>query len=142
MEKQPVISFVLDNYIRYGNENSKVITCADVAPFNDFEIGDYLEIDLDKIAMKEDSINIFDDVSIVRKVSSVANVISSRGSSSFTNMVIGSTTITREQRMAMVRELDNYVEQSGGRNEYTAHIEVQDNQGKPIKFSISSKRVN
>jgi hypothetical protein len=62
--------------------------------------------------------------------------------SSSTGMTIGSTTITRQQSLAVARELDTMVEQSGGRNEYTASIEVQDNQGKPIKFSLSSKRNN
>jgi hypothetical protein len=57
-------------------------------------------------------------------------------------MVIGSTTITREHGLAVARELDSYVEQSGGRNEYTASIEAYDNNGRPIKFSLSSRRAN
>ncbi|CAG8842732.1 35915_t:CDS:1, partial [Racocetra persica] len=61
-------------------------------------------------------------------------------SSSSTGMVVGSTTITREQSLAVARELDAMVEQSGSRNEYTASIEVQDERGNPIKFSLSSKR--
>jgi hypothetical protein len=32
------------------------------------------------------------------------------------------------------------VDQSGGTKEYTASIEVQDEWGKPIKFSLSSKK--
>jgi hypothetical protein len=57
-------------------------------------------------------------------------------------MFIGSTTITRENYLAVARGLDEMVEQSGGRNEYTAHIEVRNNQNSSIKFSLSSKRVN
>jgi len=57
-------------------------------------------------------------------------------------MVIGSTTITREHSLAVARTLDAMVDQSGGTKEYTAHIEVQDDQGRPIKFSLSSKKAN
>jgi hypothetical protein len=41
-------------------------------------------------------------------------------------MIIGSTTITRQQSLAVARELDVMVDQSGGTKEYTASIEVQD----------------
>ncbi|CAG8755746.1 10902_t:CDS:2, partial [Racocetra persica] len=72
--------------------------------------------------------NIINDTSMVRKFGSSAVVPNSS-----TGMTIGSTTITREHGLAIARELDSYVEQSGGRNEYTASIEVQDERGRPIK---------
>lgn len=98
-------------------------------PFNTYEVGDYIEIDTDKTKCERRGY-VFGDDSMVRKPEL----------SSFAGMVIGSTTITREQGLAIARELDSYVEQSGGKNEYTASIEVQDERGRPIKFSLSSKR--
>jgi len=95
-----------------------------------------MEIDLDKIRYyKKDSENIISDNNMVRKISSI-------GSSSSMSMVIGSTTITREHSLAVARTLDAMVDQSGGSKEYTASIEVQDERGKPIKFSLSSKKAS
>jgi len=106
-ERQPSIFFGLDNYVRYENDNNNAIYCADVAPFTDFEEGDYLEIDLDKTAMKR-RIDIFDDFSIVRKISSSTNVISSRGSSQ---------QLTIKQFQELGDQVMNRAEQSGGQME-------------------------
>ena len=42
--------FDLDNYVSYRhNDNQKQIYCSYISPFKNWEKGDYIEIDLDKI---------------------------------------------------------------------------------------------
>lgn len=124
---------MVDGQIEWRDENSKSIF---VNKPNNYQAGDYIEIDNDKTRELHwrDGEKGND---LIRKISSV-----DPSSSSLTSMVIGSTTITREHSLAVARTLDAMVDQSGGSKEYTASIEVQDNQGKPIKFSISSKKAN
>jgi len=130
------ICFGLDGFVSYKDGIQKpYIVCVDRLPWNDYQVGDNLEINVYTVNCFEYEFP-FDDTYLVRKFSSAMV------DSSSTDMIIGSTTITREHGLAIARGLDSYVEQSGGRNEYTAHIEVQDNQGRPIKFSLSSKRAN
>jgi len=124
------------NWVRYSDDERMIIFCANSYPFNTYQTGDWLEIDNDKTCYEKQT-NVFYNSDAVRKIFSSTMVPSSS-----TVMTIGSTTITRQQSLAVARELDAMVEQSGGINEYTAHIEVQDERGKPIKFSLSSKRSN
>lgn len=130
--------FRLNDYVfsEFLSPRGGIIYFSNTFPFNTWQIGDWIEIDMEEIRRSKRWW--IDDTNIVRKVGSpVAEV-----SSSSTGMVIGSTTITREQSLAVARELDAMVAQSGGRNEYTASIEVQDERGNPIKFSLSAKRSN
>jgi len=144
------IIFKLEKFKEYREEingkpcqwwDDKKIACKKSYPLNTCQVGDYLEVDMDNDKIIEGlskySIDTeFYDTSVVRKFGSSAVV----PSSSSTGMVIGSTTITRQQSLAVARELDAMVEQSGGTNEYTAGVEVRDEQGKPMKFFISSRR--
>nr|CAG8459906.1 1255_t:CDS:10 [Entrophospora candida] len=105
--------FELDGYIIYKSTTRNHIYCINCRPFSEFQVGDYLEIDLEKTTLYESGHD-FNEVSTVRKVSS-SEVMPS---SSSTDMVIGSTTITRNQILAIGREIDALIDQSGGRNEY------------------------
>lgn len=130
------ICFGLDEFVSYKDGIQKpYIICVDRLPYNDYQVGDTLEINVFTVNHFEYELP-FSDTYLVRKFSSAMV------DSSSTDMVIGSTTITREHGLAIARGLDSYVDQSGGTKEYTASIEVQDDRGKPIKFSISSKRAN
>jgi len=114
-QEQVVLSifFGLDNYVRYENENRNVISCVDVAPFKDFEIGDYLEIDLDKTAIKQWT-DVFNDVSIVRKVSS--DEIVRRNNNNNNNNNTSVITSMRQFR-ELGDQVMNRAEQSGGQME-------------------------
>ncbi len=61
--------FYLDNYIGFHRGNYDRIHCSYISPFEDWETGDYIEIDLDKMKYKGHGEKI-SDVSVVRKVSS------------------------------------------------------------------------
>jgi hypothetical protein len=117
-----------DRFVDYNNGKYWFICCVDSLPFNTWEVGDYLEIDTDKTRNYE-ALHNFDDTSIVRKVSS--NEIVSRNSNI--------PSITRNQTLAIGRELDALIDQSGGRNEYEAKIHV-DPDNKVNGYSIVGRR--
>jgi len=129
----------LDDYIKFSDSNSSGFYCINVYPYDTYRIGDRIQVDNNITRYHANGREPYSEGNdnIIRKVGSPTVP-----SSASTGMTIGSTIITRESGLAMARELDAYVEQSGGRNEYTAHIEVRDNQNNTIKFSLSSKRVN
>jgi len=127
------ILFNLDDYVCYRttsiSKDEMYIYCADPSPFNTYRVGEYLQIDLDATCSKL-YIHTFCDADVVR-----------RAPSSMVPNVSTLTNVSREQRLAMGRMLDELVDQSEGRNEYTASMEIDPNTN-VVKYSISSKRRN
>lgn len=69
------VFFFLDGYVTYEClMTTDRIFCVDAPPFNTWQVGDYLEIDLD-ITRYEDRTKNFGDLNVVRKVSSSSEVI-------------------------------------------------------------------
>nr|CAG8439307.1 2925_t:CDS:2 [Entrophospora candida] len=109
----------------YGYEGGpkNYIYCLNQPPFSDYQVGDWIEIDLDKTNKL-----FISETNVVRKIS-----LSDSVSSSLTSMFIGST-INRQRSLAVARELDAMVDQSGGTKEYTANILKEFQEG--VDFTI------
>jgi len=126
-----VVIFLLDNYVKFEDKNNNKITCANVSPFKDFGVNNYLEIDLDKISMKG-SQHVFNDVSIVRKASSSEI-------SRVNNNISMIPSISQNQVSGIVQQINAGIN-SDERNEYEAKIHVDPNSGRYSGFSIIGRR--
>jgi len=121
------IFFALDSYYTCSGGEINCFFCVDSYPFNTWQEGNYLEIDLDKIRHYEKR-HVFDDTNVIRKFGE----IDIRNNSNLPS-------ITRNQTLAIGREIDALIDQSGGRNEYEAKIHV-DPDNKVNGYSIVGRR--
>jgi len=119
------VLFDLDDYVTYSCSTTRnKIFCVDSSPFNTWQVGDYLEIDLDKTQHKDWSGN-FSDLSIVRKA--------------YHNTVVQYS--NHNQTLAIGRSIDaSLIDQSGGKNEYEAKIHLDPNTSKISGYSIIGRR--
>jgi len=127
------IIFSLDRAVDYTDNGHFMlyyfIFCVDCHPFSTYQVGDYLEIDVDK-TVNYSSGKHFDDTDIVRKFGS-SNEIVSRSNNI--------PSISRNQTLTIGREIDALIDQSGGRNEYEAKMHVDDS-NRVSGYSIIGRR--
>jgi len=111
-----LIVFSLDKHFDYSKPTD--IFCANCYPFNTCKVGDYLEIDLDKIGNYKNA-HEFDDTSVVRKFGSSAVVPSSSSSNQ---------QLTTNQIQERDERMRRWVEESGGAYEvdFIARQEYRD----------------
>lgn len=98
------IRFELNGCINFSDGSWSNIDCSNCFPFNEYQEGDYIEIDADKV-YKCGIGTTFSDTSVIRKFSS-SSVISG-----------SSQQLTTSQFQAIGNEMMNRAQQSGGQME-------------------------
>lgn len=79
IEHKNCFGFVLDGIILFHKNGADCyIDCANSHPFNTFQEGDYIEINLDRVE-QENMYYVFNDINVVRKISLSTVVSSSSG---------------------------------------------------------------
>jgi len=138
------ITFNLDRGVPYTYNGYFImpcyIFCVDCHPFNTYQVGDYLEIDIEK-TVNYSSRNNFNDTSIVRKFGSSTNVITTSGSSS--DVVVSPSAVNymkSQEARELAREMSRMVDDTGKEVEYK--IEVQNKDGKKISHSLILRNQN
>jgi len=119
---QKFIKFILDGYVTYENGMHDKIYLVNRYPFNTYQVGDYLEIDLDK-ARNHNSDYDVNDISKARKFGEVEarnNVSVNRASET------------------VIQVLNRAID-SDTRNKYTASMEVDPKTGN-IFYHLSGQR--
>jgi len=141
------IQIVLDDYIYVWGEttlpnNNRLPTLTFLAgicyPFDTWQVGDYIEVDLDK-SVNCNHCSIINDTSIVRKVSSSSstNIVTTRGSSS--DIVISSglaNAMGSSETMELARHMSRMVDENN--KEY--ELKIEDNSNKRFSYSLICRK--
>jgi len=123
---------------RSERENSILVSiiCANIYPFNTWKEEDYIEIDNDKTRYK-DAWHVFDDTSIVRKVSSSTNIITTRGSSS--DIVISSG-LVNAMGSSRTMELSRHMSRMVDENDKEYELKIEDNTNTRFTYSLICRK--
>lgn len=127
--------------VENGDPSFVWVSCTDTYPFNTWEEGDYIEIDNDKTRY-ESPYEVFDDTSIVRKVSSSTNIVTTRGSSS--DIVISPSAVEymkSQEARELAREMSRMVDDNPGK-EVEYKIQVENKDGRKISHSLIMRKQN
>jgi len=134
-----LIMFQLEDYIEHEKlfhgrkiKGKGYIGCENHPPYSNYKVGDWLEIDLDRIGDKNDA-RTFDDTSIVRKVGSSSEIVPRGGNNS-----VNLPSISQNQVTTIIGQINSAIN-SDERNEYEAKINVDSN-GKYRGFSMIGRR--
>jgi len=125
-----------EEYLEYKNCSRKYISVWNSLPFTSYKVGDWVEIDLDKISC-ENGPGLF-GINTVRKVSSSTNVITTRGSSS--NIVISPSAVNAmnsPNAMDLARRMSEMVDATGKEYEF----KIEDPNSK-LNYSLICRKGN
>jgi len=132
------ITFGFDKTVPHKDSGSgySFISCVDSYPFNTYQIGDYLEIDLEMVKFikhgGDDGFFRFSNTGIIRKVSS-NEIVRGSNNTSITSSMNGN------EITGIVQHINRAID-SDERNEYEARIHVDPNSGKFSGYSIIGRR--
>lgn len=122
--------FQLNGFVDFIDEKDDFIFCTYTFPYNALEIGDYIEIDIDRTKYMEQKTT-FNDTSIVRKFGSSAavpssstNIITSRGSSS--DIVI-SPSVVSTMGSSQAAEIARHMSRMVDENDKEYEFKIEDN---------------
>lgn len=107
VESRDCIMIVLDDTLIYKNGSTGIfINVPNSRPFNTYQAGDCLEIDLDRTKYEENKYDICSDTSIVRKVSSSAVISGSSGGSTISTTPSSAAEVARTVTQTVLDHAD------------------------------------
>jgi len=102
----------------YRDGVSCLINCDNSCPFNTYQVGDYIEVDLDRVE-QENKFYIFNNINVVRKVDSSAVVSSSSGGLTISTTPSSAAEVARTVTQTVL----DHADRTGG----TPQIEIETN---------------